>query len=309
MIESFYDFERSIEHKMDILEREGKTTCIIEYLDRFGNPKKDKKPGIYKYDEHEMMIRLPSFFREELVFIYKHSSDSKLSPDFLDYWAEWLDCDTEAEIAIYDAKTLLSILDECNLLNDRKLIDLVDTVFSISFRDHDKAEMTIITMDNAIKTTNVFKRTKEFGLLLRAARGKFIKAYKHYLTFLPKKKEIKELPEERRLIIESRINSCLLEMCSTHSWENAKILIKKYGATLSANHYEDFANKDYIRDFSYDDNYKVVLEFLQKVKAEKEEVYKNNLKNVVVRRPSKEELYGNQVNEDRGDLDAITSIS
>ena len=309
MIESFYDFEKSIEHKMNILDREGKTTCIIEYLDRFGNPKKDKKPGIYKYDEHEMMIRLPSFFREELIFIYKHFSDSKLSPDFLDYWAEWLDCDTEAEIAIYDAKTFLSILDECNILNDRKLIDLVDTIFSISFRDHDKAEMAIIAVDNAIKTTNVFKRTKEFGLLLRSARGKFVKAYKHYLAFLPKKKEIKELPEERRLIIESRLNSCLLEMCSTHSWENAKILIKKYGATLTANHYEDFANKDYIRDFSYDDNYKVVLEFLQKVKAEKEEVYKNNLKNVVVRRPSKEELYGNQVNEDRGDLNAITSIS
>ena len=34
MIESFYDFDKSIEHKMDILEREGKTTCIIEYLDR-----------------------------------------------------------------------------------------------------------------------------------------------------------------------------------------------------------------------------------------------------------------------------------
>ena len=97
-------------------------------------------------------------------------------------------------------------------------------------------------------------------------------------------------------------------MCSTHSWENAKILIKKYGATLSANHYEDFANKDYIRDFSHDSNYQVVLELLQKAKAEKE-VYKNNLKNVVVRRPSKEELYGNHVNEDRGDLDAITSIS
>ena len=65
MIESFYDFEKSIEHKMDILEREGKTTWIGEYIDKFGNPKKDKKPVICKYDEHDMMVRLPSLWMWE----------------------------------------------------------------------------------------------------------------------------------------------------------------------------------------------------------------------------------------------------
>ena len=171
-------------------------------------------------------------------------------------------------------------------------------MFNISTEDHDKMEKSIMIIDSAIRTTNVFKRTKDFGFLMRAARGKFQNAYKYYLTFLPKKKEIKELPNEKRLVIETRLNNCLYEMCLNHSWDNAKILIKKYGATLSANYYEDFANKDYIRDFSKDANYQVVLKHLQKAKEKKEEANRINLKNVVVRQPSKEELYGKQVNKD-----------
>ena len=87
-------------------------------------------------------------------------------------------------------------------------------------------------------------------------------------------------------------------MCLTHSWENAKILIKKYGATISANYYDDFANKDYMRDFAKDGNYRVVLKHLQEAKAEKDEALKTNLKDVVVRQPSQEELYGRQVSKD-----------
>ena len=299
MIESLYDFDRSLKDKMAILEREGKTTwidnCFI--LDDNGEPKRGQKPVLHKYDVHDMMIRLPSFFRDELIFIYQYFS-IPINPGFHDEWVEWLDDHTEAEIAIYDPKTLLSIFEECMLLNDRRLIDLVDTMFGTYNRDHDKTEMSIITIDNAIRTTNVFKRTKEFGFLMRAARGRFPKAYKHYLSFLPKKKEIENLPEERRLTVETRINNCLYEMCLTHSWENAKILIKRHGAILSANYYDEFANKDYVRDFAKDHNYKAVLKLLEKAKEEKEEANRLNLKNVVVRQPSKEELYGRQVNKD-----------
>jgi len=299
MIESLYDFDRSVKDKMAVLEREGKTTWIDDWLvlDENGKPKKGQKPILRKYDVHDMMIRLPSFFKDELIFIYQYFSDP-INPAFHDMWVEWLDDHTEAEIAIYDPKTLLSILEECMLLNDRKLIDLVDTMFNTPTRDHDKTETSIIAIDNAIRTTNVFKRTKEFGFLMKAARGRFQKAYKHYLAFLPKKKEIENLPSERRLIVETRINNCLYEMCLTQSWENAKTLIKKYGATLSVNYYDDFANKDYVRDFAKDHNYQTVLKLLEKAKAEKEEAIKLNLKNVVVRQPSKEELYGRQVNKD-----------
>ena len=298
MIESMYDFDMSLKYKMGILEREGKTTWIKNCfsLDENGEPK-DKKPVLCKYNSHDMMIRLPYLFRDELIFIYKHSQD-QISPSFYEEWVEWLNYDTEAEIAIYDPKTLLSILDKCGLLNDRRLIELVDDMFNISTEDHDKLEKSIMIIDSAIRTTNVFKRTKDFGFLMRAARGKFQNTYKHYLAFLPKKKDIKELPDEKRLVIETRLNNCLYEMCLNQSWENAKILIKKYGATLSANYYEDFANKDYIRDFSKDVNYQVVLKHLQKAKEEKEESNRINLKNVVVRQPSKEELYGKQVNKD-----------
>ena len=188
-------------------------------------------------------------------------------------------------------------------------------MFSTLSRDHDKTEKSIITIDHAIKTTNVFKRTKEFGFLMRAARGGFMKVYKHYLAFLPKKKEIKELPEERRLVIETRINNCLYEMCLIESWENAKTLINRYGATLSANYYNDFANKDYVRDFAKDHNYQTVLKLLQRAKEEKDKADRLNLKNVIVRQPSKEELYGTEdksvktQTDDRGDSDAITGVS
>ena len=232
---------------------------------------------------------------DELVFIYQHSSEP-FSPDFNEKWVEWLNEETEAEMAIYDPNLFLSILNDCKLLNDRKLINIVDSMLNV-YR-YDKTEKSIITIDRAIKTRNVFKRTKDFGFLLKAARGRFLKVYKHYLAITPKKKEIKGLPEEKRLVIETRLNSCLFDMCLTHSWENAKNLIKKYGATISANYYDDFANKDYMRDFAKDGNYRVVLKHLQEAKVKKDEELKTNLKDVVVRQPSQEELYGRQVSKD-----------
>lgn len=297
MIESLYDFERSIEYKMSILDKAGKTVRIGDCLtfDDNGEPKKDQKPFLCKYTVHEMMVRLPSFFRDELVFIYQHSSEP-LSHDFNEKWVEWLNEETEAEMAIYDPNLLLSILNDCKLLNDRRLINIVDCMLN-SYR-YDRTEMSIITIDRAIKTRNVFKRTKDFGFLLKAARGRFLKVYKYYLAITPKKKEIKGLPEEKRLIIETRLNSCLFYMCLTRSWKNAKILIKKYGATISANYYDDFANKDYMRDFAKDSNYRVVLKHLQEAKEKKDEELKVNLKDVAVRQPSQEELYGRQVSKD-----------
>ena len=53
-----------------------------------------------------------------------------------------------------------------------------------------------------------------------------------------------------------------------------------------------------MRDFAKDGNYRVVLKHLQEAKVKKDEELKTNLKDVVVRQPSQEELYGRQVSKD-----------
>lgn len=295
MIKSLYDFEKSLMYKMSVLEKEGKT----KYIDKIfvGDEKHScriKGKKVFrkcKYDEHDMMILLPSYFKEELIFLYSGAPE--------DYdWDIWAD-QSAAEIAIQDPKTLLEVFEACEIKNDNRLINLVDEMFDkVNFSNRDRLESSIITIDSAIRTTNVYKRTKEFGYLLRAARSKYPKLYKYYLDMLPKKKEIELLPEQRRLAVESRINACLRTMCDTHSWENARILITKHGATISANYYEDFANKDIRKEYANNHGYKSVLKCLEKTKAEKEESFRMSLKNVVVRKPSMEELQGKQVSKD-----------